>query len=250
MGVYLKGVNLTKAILKETKLNWAFLRGANLTEANLESANLTEANLNSAILTGVSLNNANLIGANLKQTNLSNTKLNNAILRGVNLTRANLQGAILTGADLNGATWSDGSKCMESSIGWCNNMMGCPKAAQLKYDDSNGTYTYTDPKGSVWEKLGGPVPRMVGLREDYIILVVNAQNESLFRRLQFHNSSSRGPIVCRYVGDMPGHIYISSPRNVMMQGVGSNWDIAWDHSRGSGGGFGRVKDGCSFYRMP
>ena len=67
-----------------------FLIGVNLSRAVLSSANLSEAALINANLSGALLINANLSGATLINANLS----------GANLSSANLSGAMLSSAEL------------------------------------------------------------------------------------------------------------------------------------------------------
>ena len=86
-------------------LSFADLGGMDLNRANLEGANMSYANLKGA----------DLGAANLKKTNLSY-----ADLRGVNLRGANLSNAVLVAANLSGATWTDGLRCREGSMGACN----------------------------------------------------------------------------------------------------------------------------------
>ncbi len=84
---------------KSCDLSGALLYGADLSEADLRGANLLAAQMQGANLSG-----ANLTGANLHQADL---------------TGANISGAILTNANLIWATWSDGTRCAEESIGEC-----------------------------------------------------------------------------------------------------------------------------------
>ena len=58
--------------------------------------------------------NCDLSGASLRETNLSGANLTMA-----NLSGANLSKSYMSGAKLNGATWTDGSKCQEGSVGQC-----------------------------------------------------------------------------------------------------------------------------------
>jgi uncharacterized protein YjbI with pentapeptide repeats len=96
-------------------LSQAYLIGANLIGANLSQANLSEA-----YLTGANLRRTYLYRANLRDANLSGgANLSEAYMGGAYLYRTNLTGANLSGANLSGATWTDGSKCKEGSIGQC-----------------------------------------------------------------------------------------------------------------------------------
>jgi uncharacterized protein YjbI with pentapeptide repeats len=130
----LRGANLSDAIVNQSNLTGANLSGANLTsmgmfETNLTGANLTGATAIHAILDRANLTNANLsgaivTGASITQANLSNANLSGADLRGTDLRDSNLSGAVLSHANLGGtllegATWTDGSKCKEGSVGKC-----------------------------------------------------------------------------------------------------------------------------------
>jgi uncharacterized protein YjbI with pentapeptide repeats len=86
---------------------------------DLSNANLTNASLMSADLTGSNLSGANLTNAYLYLANLTNANIENA-----NLTNAHLYGAVFkgvkkAGADLSGATWTNGTRCKQHSIGKC-----------------------------------------------------------------------------------------------------------------------------------
>jgi len=63
---------------------------------------------------GYLLAGADLRGADLTGANLSGANLSYASLEGARLDGANLQGTILSGA-----TWTDGRKCAEGSVGSC-----------------------------------------------------------------------------------------------------------------------------------
>ncbi len=125
----LRGVNLSKANLKEVKWKGANLEGANLWGANLEKANLEGANLSGAKLTSTIFNGANLKKAiilnkailkhaqfdeqsdlqeaQLEGANLTDAVLNKANLELANLTNANLENAGLRNAKLYGANLSN-----------------------------------------------------------------------------------------------------------------------------------------------
>jgi len=83
--------------------------GCDLSKADISNANLKEANLKGA----------NLNGANLNGTDLRSAFLNGANLSGVNLKAALIEKAYMNGANLSNATWTDGDKCLEGSIGTC-----------------------------------------------------------------------------------------------------------------------------------
>jgi uncharacterized protein YjbI with pentapeptide repeats len=80
--------------------------------------------LSGALLYGEDLSGADLVGANLFGAQLPGANLSEANLTGANLHQANLGGADLSGANLTGAnlawaTWTDGRRCAEGSIGEC-----------------------------------------------------------------------------------------------------------------------------------
>ncbi len=92
-------------------------------EADLKKLRTTNScpkcNLDNANLSGAKLSMANLAGARLFKANLSKADLSGAKLTGADLYMANLKDAKLGGADLSTATWTDGSRCKEGSIGEC-----------------------------------------------------------------------------------------------------------------------------------
>ena len=123
-GKRLAGARLSDANLPDAKLSDANLRNANLSRANLSKANLSGADLTGADLPEAQLPAANLSGANFSNANLPNANLSNANLSrakfaGADLSGANVSGVNLSDADLSGATWSDGKKCGEGSLGEC-----------------------------------------------------------------------------------------------------------------------------------
>jgi hypothetical protein len=108
-GAWLKGVDLTSALLREARFN-----AANLSHSNLSYANLTGADLSFA-----NLQQAKLVGANLTSSDLSYAELRDADLRYADLRGAKLDAATLIGARLDDATWVDGRHCVAISVGEC-----------------------------------------------------------------------------------------------------------------------------------
>jgi hypothetical protein len=108
-GAWLRGVDLSSAVLTAARFNAANLSLSHLAYANLARADLSYANLNGAQLRAVDLQRADLSYADLKNADLSLTDL-----RG-----ARLDAADLTGAHLGGAIWIDGRECQEVSVGAC-----------------------------------------------------------------------------------------------------------------------------------
>ena len=86
-GYSLKGLDLSKADLRDAVLKNADLSDTNLTDANLRGARLQKANLS----------NADLTYANLRAANLYKTDLSNATLTFADLKDANTKKAIFTG---------------------------------------------------------------------------------------------------------------------------------------------------------
>lgn len=108
-GAWLKGVDLSSAMLRESRFNAANLSFATLSFANLAGADLSFANLQQARLNG----------ANLTQANLSYAELRDADLRNADLSGAQLDTATLIGARLDDAIWVDGRRCAFLSVGSC-----------------------------------------------------------------------------------------------------------------------------------
>jgi hypothetical protein len=108
-GAWLKGVDLSSAVLRESRFNAANLSFANLSFANLAGADLSFANLQQAKLNG----------ANLTQANLTYAELRDADLRNADLRGAQLSAATLIGARLDEAIWVDGRRCAFLSVGEC-----------------------------------------------------------------------------------------------------------------------------------
>jgi uncharacterized protein YjbI with pentapeptide repeats len=78
-GLDLIGINLSKALLRRSKLSkvnssQSNLMGADLRDADLSGADLIEANLSGADLRGANLNGADLTDANLAAANLLGVK--------------------------------------------------------------------------------------------------------------------------------------------------------------------------------
>ena len=86
-GYSLKGLDLSKADLRDAVLKNADLSDTNLTDANLRGARLQKANLT----------NADLTYANLRAANLYKADLSNATLTFTDLKDANIKKAIFTG---------------------------------------------------------------------------------------------------------------------------------------------------------
>jgi len=81
--------------------------------------------LENANLSGKDLANSSLIGSNLKGANLQKSNLANSNLNQANLTYSNLEGANLNNSSMDntqffGATWINGYKCFDKSVGQCD----------------------------------------------------------------------------------------------------------------------------------
>jgi hypothetical protein len=101
--VYLRGANLSSALLADADLHGADLIRADLRDADLEGADLHKAKLRRA-----NLHRAELRWADLRHADLSRADLEGADLKDADLHRANLRGAKLSNAvfehaDLRGA---------------------------------------------------------------------------------------------------------------------------------------------------
>lgn len=101
--IYFPRINLTRALLPQTKLSkldmrYCLLTGANLVGADLTQTDLTGANLTDADLTGADLTGANLARADLTRTILRHANLQNADLTGITgITSNQIGGANLQG---------------------------------------------------------------------------------------------------------------------------------------------------------
>jgi hypothetical protein len=106
-------------------INWTGCdrSAAQLANSYLGSAQLSKADLSSADLSMSYLSAANLTGANLQGADLRGAVMQAVFLRDADLSQANLDGAVLSGtflgADFSGATWIDGRRCAEGSVGEC-----------------------------------------------------------------------------------------------------------------------------------
>ncbi len=90
----------------------------------LETKECKGCDLSGALLYGEDLSGADLMGANLLAAQMPGANLSGANLTGANLHQADLNGANLSGANLTNAnliwaTWTDGRRCAEGSIGEC-----------------------------------------------------------------------------------------------------------------------------------
>lgn len=115
VGLDLRGVDLSRANLRntdflETRLDGARLSDADLSYADLRRSRLDDADLRGAVLTGATLQAAVLARANLEGADLSY----------VSVLGADLTGVRLDGAVLDRAIWTDGRICANGSVGTCD----------------------------------------------------------------------------------------------------------------------------------
>ncbi|WP_018861516.1 pentapeptide repeat-containing protein [Thioalkalivibrio sp. ALJ3] len=113
-GAPLRGADLTRASLYDTRLSAARLERAQMTEADLRYASLDRARLE-----GADLSRALLTGADLRGARLQGARLEGADLRHADLSGADLAGAQLSGVQLGRAIWTDGRVCRAGSTGHC-----------------------------------------------------------------------------------------------------------------------------------
>jgi len=114
-GLDLSGVDLSRALLRNTDLLGSSLEGARLVEADLSYADLQRARLVRA-----DLRRARITGASMQNAVLTGARLDTADLSFVNLTGASIEGAALEGAILDRAVWIDGRICATGSVGTCD----------------------------------------------------------------------------------------------------------------------------------
>lgn len=147
-GFDLRGLNLSRADLRD-----AHLEGAMMQDIILNGANLTGVFLTNAHLEGAKLNRANFTGAHMDHVHLDGAELNSAIFSGADLTGASIdkakvnniridQHAILSGASLKNLNFweaiirdSDCSGVQLENVGFLN----C------------GSLAHLNMAGSVWQ---------------------------------------------------------------------------------------------------
>eukprot|EP00727_Mastigamoeba_balamuthi_P011630 m51a1_g709 hypothetical protein (442) ;mRNA; f:404840-406290 len=108
-GADLRGIVMTRRILRSSDLSGADLRDADLTAADLSECNLRGADLRWAVLKRAEMLGADITGAHLFGADLRGVDLSDRDLRGVDLRETDLRGASLRGSDLTGALL-DGAK--------------------------------------------------------------------------------------------------------------------------------------------
>jgi len=111
----LRGVDLSRANLRNTDFLGTRLDGARLRDADLSYADLRRTRLDGADLRGAVLTGATLQAAVLTRADLEGADLSYVNVLGADLTEARLDGAIL-----DRAIWTDGRICATSSIGTCD----------------------------------------------------------------------------------------------------------------------------------
>jgi len=123
-GKDLREVRWDRAQVSGSQFDGADLRGASLSGAQLENASFNDARLDQADLSDTRLincdfNNATLSGARLSHAQIVNADFMEADLSRADLSEANLINAELMDARLEGATWMDGRRCRQGSMGAC-----------------------------------------------------------------------------------------------------------------------------------
>jgi len=141
-GGFLRGFNLTRAlldyaVLRRTDLagvhlEFASLKGADLISAELSSVHAEKANLSGANCRGATLHRADFRGAicleqtylahaNLREANFSKARMMDATISQADLTKTRFDGADLTGASLDDAILDEtsllGTKLQGASVG-------------------------------------------------------------------------------------------------------------------------------------
>ena len=123
-GKDLREVHWDRARVSGSQFDGADLRGASLSGAQLENASFNDARLDQADLSGTRLincefNNVSLSGARLSHAQIINADFMDADLSRSDLTESSLINAELMDARLEGATWMDGRRCGQGSVGVC-----------------------------------------------------------------------------------------------------------------------------------
>ena len=107
-------VNFDKSIMMNSILAYGTFSESTFIRANLYESNLQGANLEKSDFTSANLTRAKFIGATLIEANFQNANLIES-----DFTSANIINANFDGANLFDATWTDGTKCVQGSIGIC-----------------------------------------------------------------------------------------------------------------------------------
>jgi uncharacterized protein YjbI with pentapeptide repeats/outer membrane protein OmpA-like peptidoglycan-associated protein len=180
-GINMSNAGLYSANLSSASAQVAVLTNANLNSANLSSAMLTGANLSSANLHSANLSSAELVGANLSSADLYGANLTNANVKRANLSGANLNGATLCGAIFDHATWIDGDKCREGSIGMCKKYADLkleqepPTPAIAKQDDNYNYDIYFEVDDysldQAAERTLGRLAEWLKAHPEYVVLI-------------------------------------------------------------------------------
>ncbi len=95
------------------------LEGAYLRNITLENARLSNSNLRKADLLGTNLKGVYAKRTNFEKANLDHVNFTNADLRSANFYKASIKQTVFTNANLENATWINGKRCKEGSIGKC-----------------------------------------------------------------------------------------------------------------------------------
>lgn len=114
--VYLRGANLSSALLADADLHGADLIRADLREADLEGADLHKAKLRRANLHRAELRWADLRHADLSRADLEGADLKDADLHHANLRGAKLSNTVFQDADLRGANLSRAKGLTQAQI--------------------------------------------------------------------------------------------------------------------------------------
>jgi hypothetical protein len=123
-GKDLRNVRWDGARVSGSQFDGADLRGASLSGAQLENASFNDARLEKADLSGARLINCDFNNARLSGARLSGAQIVNADFMDADLSESDLSDASLINADfmaarLGGATWLDGRRCGQDSVGTC-----------------------------------------------------------------------------------------------------------------------------------
>ena len=106
-GIWLDGLDLSRAHLEQLRAPCSRWRSVNLHQACLKGACLHDIDLQGADLSGADLRGAQLAHADLRGADLRGADLRQADLCGADLRQALLEGALLDGVQLEGADLAD-----------------------------------------------------------------------------------------------------------------------------------------------
>ena len=103
-----------KSMMMNTKFENSQLENSSWLRANLYESSFKFSNLSNSIWDG-----ANLVNSNFEGSMLINASFKGCLMNNINLSGAVIEGAVFDMSNLSGATWTDGTVCLQGSVGEC-----------------------------------------------------------------------------------------------------------------------------------